>query len=138
MGGFLFSKRIQKLMQLCQKGSSASLFGLLAPLMGAGVVSTLPKEEPECLECRFEKRQLQRELAEIDYALKQLNDLRLLYRARALWNLDLATRLQFKKERTLETRKAFAEADYEWKQVDLIEKKIRFLENRREDLLKNG
>ena len=98
--------------------------------------SPISDEEKECPECRANRKMVAHELQEIDFALKQLSDLRLLYRARALWHFDLATRLQFKSGRFLEARKAFAEADYEWQQVALIEKKIAYLQKRREALLK--
>ena len=89
-----------------------------------------------CQQCRMNARQRAIELSELEWAIGHMEDQLLYYRAQALNNLDWGMRLQFQKGQFSESLKAFKESEYEWQQVDLLQKKIAYLK-RRQEFLRN-
>lgn len=92
-------------------------------------------ECPFCTHCAQKPVDIETEIQAIDQALEALNNQRLLYRARALWQSDKGTRLQNKKGFYLEARRAYKEADLDWEAVKMIEERMERLRERRAALV---
>lgn len=115
------------------------IFLLLSVFVGNAVLleaRRYPACTEDCHRCNMTLRQWRREMDEIDWALIQLRDMQRRYRSQALIHMDQGVRWQFEDGQFTESRKALAEAELEQQVTHVIQRKLDFLEKRREFLLK--
>ena len=109
-------------------------FLVLFLLVGVVFTTGFASKKRVCPECLLEQRHYQREVEELDYALDRLRKIRLRYRAQMLAHFDEGTRWQFQDGGFSDARRAFRMADREQQAVQMIERRIRFLERRKREL----